>query len=174
MSGLLRTIGAKPFAVGGALLTGFTFLLLIFVPMNFSYSAFAFLVALNGFGSGLFSSPNSTSMMNSAPPPQRGAAAGMLATFLNSVACCRSAFSSRSWWPAVLRSKLPFALFSGLTARASRPHTAAPISHLPPIGVLFSSFLGYNPMQQLLGPLLSNLASRRTPPTLPGGSSSRT
>jgi hypothetical protein len=32
-----------------------------------------------------------------------------------------------------------------------------PISHLPPIGVLFASFLGYNPMQQLLGPVLHTL-----------------
>src|SRR5262249_17976943 len=31
------------------------------------------------------------------------------------------------------------------------------ISHLPPIGVLFAAFLGYNPMQQLLGPLLGHL-----------------
>jgi hypothetical protein len=34
---------------------------------------------------------------------------------------------------------------------------AQQISHLPPIGVLFAAFLGYNPMQQLLGPLLGHL-----------------
>jgi hypothetical protein len=48
-------------------------------------------------------------------------------------------------------------MYSGLTAQGVPAATAAPISHLPPIGVLFASFLGYNPMQQLLGPLLHHL-----------------
>jgi hypothetical protein len=56
-----------------------------------------------------------------------------------------------------LSSKLPAAMFSGLTAQGVPAATAAPISHLPPIGVLFASFLGYNPMRQLLGPLLHHL-----------------
>jgi hypothetical protein len=58
---------------------------------------------------------------------------------------------------AGLSSKLPSAMLSGLTAQGVPAAAAAPISHLPPIGVLFASFLGYNPMQQLLGPLLSHL-----------------
>ena len=58
---------------------------------------------------------------------------------------------------AGLSSKLPSAMFSGLTAQGVPAATAASISHLPPIGVLFASFLGYNPMQQLLGPLLHHL-----------------
>ncbi len=49
-------------------------------------------------------------------------------------------------------------MYSGLTAQGVPAATAAPISHLPPIGVLFASFLGYNPMQQLLGPLLHQLS----------------
>jgi hypothetical protein len=33
------------------------------------------------------------------------------------------------------------------------PHAdATRISHLPPVGVLFASFLGYNPIKELLGP----------------------
>jgi hypothetical protein len=58
---------------------------------------------------------------------------------------------------AGLSSKLPSAMFGGLTAQGVPAAAAAPISHLPPIGVLFASFLGYNPMQQLLGPLLPHL-----------------
>jgi hypothetical protein len=58
---------------------------------------------------------------------------------------------------AGLSSKLPTAMYSGLTAQGVPAATAAPISHLPPIGVLFASFLGYNPVQQLLGPLLHHL-----------------
>jgi hypothetical protein len=48
-------------------------------------------------------------------------------------------------------------MFSGLTAQGIPASAANQISHLPPIGVLFAAFLGYNPMQQLLGPLLTHL-----------------
>src|SRR6202035_3868075 len=60
---------------------------------------------------------------------------------------------------AGLSSKLPAAMTSGLVAQGVPAATAAPIAHLPPIGVLFASFLGYNPMQQLLGPVLHQLPS---------------
>jgi hypothetical protein len=60
---------------------------------------------------------------------------------------------------AGLASKLPASMFSGLTAQGIPASAATMISHLPPIGVLFAAFLGYNPMQQLLGPLLGHLPS---------------
>jgi len=142
LSGILSDkFGPKPFTVGGALLTGASFLLLIFVPVDFAYWQFAVVIALNGFGSGLFFSPNWAEMMNSVPSDRRGAAGGMIVTLM----------------VAGLSSKLPTAMYSGLTAQGVPAAAAAPISHLPPIGVLFASFLGYNPMQQLLGPLLHHL-----------------
>jgi hypothetical protein len=95
-------------------------------------------------------------MMNSAPPNQRGAAGGMIATFQNS-AFVLSIGIFFTLMVAGLSSKLPAAMFGGLTAQGVPAATAAPISHLPPIGVLFASFLGYNPMQQLLGPALHQL-----------------
>jgi MFS family permease len=157
LSGVLSDkFGAKPFTVGGALLTGTAFLLLIFVPVNFPYWEFALVIALNGFGSGLFFSPNWAEMMNALPPDRRGAGGGMIATFQNS-AFVLSIGIFFTLMVAGLSSKLPAALSSGLTAQGVPAATAAPISHLPPIGVLFSSFLGYNPMQELLGPLLHQL-----------------
>jgi hypothetical protein len=137
-------------------LTGATFLTLIFVPVDFGYWEFAIVIALNGFGSGLFVSPNWAEMMNSVPPDRRGAAGGMIATFQNS-AFVLSIGIFFTLMVAGLSSKLPAAMFSGLTAQGIPAATAAPISHLPPIGVLFASFLGYNPMRQLLGPLLHRL-----------------
>jgi len=157
LSGILSDkSGAKAFTIGGALLTAATFLLLAFLPVNFSYWQFAVLVGLNGLGNGLFTAPNRAEIMNSVPASQRGAAGGMMATFMNS-AFVLSIGIFFSLMVAGLSSKLPAALFSGLTAQGVPAATATPISHLPPIGVLFASFLGYNPMQQLLGPLLAHL-----------------
>ena len=157
LSGVLSDkFGAKSFTVGGALLTGATFLVLIFVPVNFPYWEFALIIALNGFGSGLFASPNRAELMNSVPANQRGAAGGMIATFQNS-AFVLSIGIFFSLMVAGLSSKLPTTMFSGLTAQGVPAASASMISHLPPIGVLFAAFLGYNPMQQLLGRLLKTL-----------------
>src|ERR1700749_4026081 len=159
LSGVLSDkFGAKAFTVGGSLMAAATFLVLLFVPVNFPYWEFAAVVALNGFGTGLFVSPNRAEMMNSVPANQRGAAGGMIATFMNS-ASVLSIGIFFSLMVAGLASKLPASMFSGLTAQGIPASAATTISHLPPIGVLFAAFLGYNPMQQLLGPLLGHLPS---------------
>ena len=157
LSGVLSDrFGAKGFTVGGALLTALSFLFLLFLPVNFPYWVFALIILLNGFGSGLFAAPNRAEMMNSVPANARGAAGGIIATFQNT-AFVLSIGIFFSLMVAGLSSKLPFALSSGLTAQGIPAAAAHQISHLPPIGVLFAAFLGYNPMQQLLGPLLSHL-----------------
>jgi MFS family permease len=159
LSGVLSDrFGAKGFTTGGALLTAITFFVLLFVPVNFSYWEFALIIALNGFGSGLFASPNRAEMMNSVPANQRGAAGGMIATFMNT-AFVLSIGIFFSLMVAGLSSKLPGALSGGLTAQGVPAAAATQISHLPPIGVLFAAFLGYNPMQQLLGPLVGHLSA---------------
>jgi MFS family permease len=150
--------GAKAFTVGGALLTAATFLVLVFLPVNFTYWQFAVIIVLNGFGTGLFAPPNRAELMNSVPANQRGAAGGMIATFQNS-ASVLSIGIFFSLMVAGLASKLPTAMFAGLTAQGVPASAATTISHLPPIGVLFAAFLGYNPMQQLLGPILHQLPS---------------
>ena len=159
LSGVLSDkFGAKAFTIGGALVAAATFLLLAFLPVDFSYWQFALLVAVNGIGTGLFVSPNRAEMMNAAPANQRGAAGGMIATFMNS-ASVLSIGIFFSLMVAGLSSKLPASMFSGLTAQGVPAATATTISHLPPIGVLFAAFLGYNPVQQLLGPTLSHLSA---------------
>ena len=157
LSGVLSDrYGAKAFTVGGALLTALSFFLLLFLPVNFPYLVFALIIALNGLGSGLFASPNRAEMMNSVPADQRGAAGGMIATFQNT-AFVLSIGIFFSLMVAGLSSTLPTAMSIGLTAQGIPAAAAHQISHLPPIGVLFAAFLGYNPMQQLLGPLLAHL-----------------
>jgi len=156
-SGVLSDrFGAKAFTVGGALLTALSFVLLLFLPVDFPYWVFALIVALNGFGSGLFTSPNRAEMMNAVPADQRGAAGGMIATGMNT-AFVLSIGIFFTLMVAGLSSKLPTAMSGGLIAQGVPASAAHTLSHLPPIGVLFAAFLGYNPMKQLLGPLLAHL-----------------
>jgi hypothetical protein len=51
-----------------------------------------------------------------------------------------------------LASHLPKHLYSGLVAAGVSPAAAHTVASEPPIGSLFSAFLGYNPIQELLGP----------------------
>jgi MFS family permease len=143
--------GARPFATGGMLLAALSFVLLIVLPVDFSYLWFALVLVLNGIGMGLFASPNSAGVMNSLPPTQRGAGAGMLATFMNSA----SVLSIGVFFTLMivgLSSGLPHALQSGLVAHGVPAGDATRVSQLPPVATLFASFLGYNPMATLLGP----------------------
>jgi MFS family permease len=143
--------GARPFATGGMLIAAASFALLIVLPVNFSYIWFALILLLNGIGMGLFASPNSAGVMNSLPPRQRGAGAGMLATFQNS-ASVLSIGVFFSLMIVGLSADLPNALHHGLVAHGVPGADATRISHLPPVASLFAAFLGYNPMQTLLGP----------------------
>ncbi|MFD0327795.1 MFS transporter [Streptacidiphilus monticola] len=49
--------GARAFTVGGALVTGASFVALMALPTDFGYPVFAVLLLVNGLGSGLFASP---------------------------------------------------------------------------------------------------------------------
>jgi hypothetical protein len=51
-----------------------------------------------------------------------------------------------------LAADLPTHLFSGLVQAGVDPAAARAVANEPPIGSLFSAFLGYNPIQELLGP----------------------
>ncbi|HZU14258.1 MAG TPA: MFS transporter [Chloroflexota bacterium] len=150
-------LGARPFTTGGMLVATVAFLLLTFLPANFSYVPFASLLLAMGLGMGLFSSPNTSSVMSSVPPAQRGVSSGMLATVQNA----GMLMSMAVFFTIVivgLSATLPHTLGTGLL-RAGLPAGAANgISHLPPTAALFSAFLGYNPMAHLLPPaLLSHL-----------------
>jgi hypothetical protein len=50
-----------------------------------------------------------------------------------------------------LSGSLPGAMYSGLVAHGVPAAAAVRVSHLPPVSILFAAFLGYNPMQHLLG-----------------------
>jgi MFS family permease len=157
LSGALSDrIGPRFFTIAGALVTAVSFALMLALPVNFSYGWFAVLLAINGIGSGMFASPNRAEIMNSVPANQRGVGAGMTATFQNS-SMVLSIGIFFSLMVLGLSHGLPAAMHDGLVAQGVPDQTAQGISQLPPIAVLFAAFLGYNPMQQLLGPVLHQL-----------------
>jgi MFS family permease len=143
--------GARAFASGGLLLTAATFVGLVFLPVDFPYWLFALLIGLNGVGSGLFAAPNTAAIMSSVPAGQRGVASGMRATFFNA-GTSLSIGIFFSLMVIGLSGTLPHALDTGLTAQGVSSSVAGQISQLPPVSSLFAAFLGYNPVQQLLGP----------------------
>src|SRR5579871_6241967 len=120
--------GARPFATGGMVLAALSFVLLVVLPVDFAYPWFALILVLNGIGMGLFASPNSAGVMNSLPPTQRGAGAGMLATFQNSA----SVLSIGVFFTLMivgLAAGLPTTLNHGLVAHGVPAADAARISH---------------------------------------------
>ena len=121
--------------------------------MNFSYPVFALVIVLNGIGMGIFFSPNRASIMNALPPGQRGAGGGMAATFMNS-AMVLSIGIFFTLMIVGLSSGLRESLYSGLVAHGVNASSAARASNLPPVATLFAAFLGYNPVQTLLGPAI--------------------
>jgi MFS family permease len=143
--------GARPFATGGLVLSGASFLLLETLPINFPYWAFAVLILTNGIGMGLFAAPNQTGIMNSLPPAQRGAGAGMSAT----ASASAQVLSIGVFFTLMilgLAASLPIAMSHGLSAQGVPAATVNRVAHLSPVSSLFASFLGYNPLSVLLGP----------------------
>jgi MFS family permease len=160
-SGVLSDrFGARPFATGGMVLAAISFGLLEALPANFSYVFFGLLLFLMGCAMGIFSSPNLAGVMNSLPPDQRGAGAGMLATFQNSA----MVLSIGVFFTLIilgLASELPHSLYAGLVAQGVPASAAHKVAGLPPVASLFAAFLGYNPMRELLGPVLGHLPAAK-------------
>lgn len=150
LSGALSDrFGARLFSTGGLVLTALTFGGLMLIPANFNYPLFALLLALNGIGSGLLAAPNSAAIMNSVPADQRGAASGVRATGMNA-GMVLSMGGFFTLMALGLASRLPAAMYTGLTTNGVNDQAAQAISQTPPVGTLFAAFLGDNPVQQLM------------------------
>jgi len=148
--------GARPFSTGGMIVAAASFVLLQLLPVDFVYWQFAGILLLNGIGMGLFASPNRAAIMNSLPPDRRGVGAGMSATFQNSA----MVLSIGVFFTLIilgLASALPSALSHGLIAQGVPRADAARVAALPPVSIMFAALLGYNPVQTLLGHVISKL-----------------
>jgi MFS family permease len=141
--------GSRGLATTGMLVFAASFAGLLLLPVDFPYWAFALLIVVNGIGVGVFSSPNSSSIMGSVPARHRGAASGMRSTFQNSgTALSIGVFFSLMI--AGLAATLPATLTGGLTAHGVPAAAARRIGDLPPVATLFSAVLGENPIGHLL------------------------
>ncbi|MBV9193437.1 MAG: MFS transporter [Solirubrobacterales bacterium] len=142
--------GARLFATGGMIGAAVSFALLLLLPTDFSYPEFAAILALNGISMGMFASPNRAAVMNSLPRGDRGVGGGMNQTFQNSA----QVISIGVFFTLMvvgLSATLPAAMSHGLEAHGVATAAAEKAAHLPPISILFAAFLGYNPIQHLLG-----------------------
>jgi MFS family permease len=111
--------------------------------------ALAVLLLCNGIGSGLFSPPNTTAVMNAVPADQRGVASGIRATFQNG-GMVLSIGVFFSLLVAGLSHSLPGALHAGLSAQGVPDQAVAAVAAVPPVSLMFAAFLGSNPIAQLL------------------------
>ena len=143
--------GARPFATAGLLVAACAFTGLMLLPINFPYPAFAAIIFCNGLGSGLFASPNTSSIMSSVPARHRGAASGMRSVFQNSGMSLSIGFFF-SLMIAGLAATLSKTLSAGLRAQGVPAAAAAHVASLPPVSTLFSALLGFNPIKSMLAP----------------------
>ena len=142
--------GSRPFASGGMVAAASSFLLLELLPINVSYWALELVLLLNGLAMCAFAAPNRAGVMNSLPPQHRGVGSGMNSTFQNAA----QVLSIGIFFTLMilgLSATLPSALYQGLVAHGVPAGPAAAAAHLPPVSILFAAFLGYNPIQHLVG-----------------------
>jgi len=151
ISGILSDrFGSRPFASGGMVAAAVSFLLLELLPVDFSYAVFGPILLLNGLAMGAFAAPNRAGVMNSLPPEHRGVGSGMNSTFQNSA----QVLSIGIFFTLMiigLSATLPASLYHGLVAHGVSSSVAEKASHLPPVSTLFAAFLGYSPIQHLVG-----------------------
>ncbi|MHB1088370.1 MAG: MFS transporter [Acidimicrobiales bacterium] len=151
LSGYLSDrFGARYLATGGMLGAAVAFVLLMMLPVNFSYLGFAVILLVFGIAMGAFASPNRAAIMNSLPARDRGAGGGMNATFQSSA----QVLSIGIFFTLMiigLSTALSVTLTHGLISHGVPASVAHKIGGLPPVSILFAAFLGYNPIKSLVG-----------------------
>ncbi|MFB6470759.1 MAG: MFS transporter [Vulcanisaeta sp. AZ3] len=149
--------GPRLLATLGMMIMGIGFLALATLPYNFQYPIFALITFMLGIGNGLFSSPNTASIMNSVPPQHRGAANGMRTTLQNTAQAVSFALAFTIVIIA-FAGYLPQALATALSnagASALVPY----ITRIPPTVALFAAFLGYDPVRTMLSMIPQGILS---------------
>ena len=149
--------GPRWIATIGMIISALAFLLLAALPYNFDYMEFALVLLMMGVGGGMFGSPNSSSIMNSVPPQDRGVASGMMFTIMNTSFTASMAIFFTIVIVGITQ-RFPDAMTTSL-ASIGAVQLAPILSNIPPTGALFSAFLGYNPVNAILAVLPAPLVA---------------
>ncbi len=149
LSGVLSdTYGPRWISTGGMIIVTTSFIMFAALPINFNFGEFAFAEFLMGIGSGMFSTPNTASIMNSVPSEDRGVASGMISTLRNTAGTASMAIFFTIVIVGITQ-RFPDAMLSSLTSIGA-VNLAPVLSNIPPTAALFSAFLGYNPVNAIL------------------------
>jgi MFS family permease len=152
ISGFLSDrLGAKYFATCGMIGNAIGFILLTLLPIDFHYGLFAAILLFCGLSTGVFAAPNRAAIMNSLPARDRGAGGGMNSTFQSSA----QVLSIGIFFTLMIMgfsSTLPATLVHGLMQHGVAADVAGRVAGLSTVAVLFAAFLGYNPIETLVGP----------------------
>ncbi len=149
--------GPRWIATIGMLICALAFILLALLPYNFTYLEFGSILFMMGVGGGMFGSPNSSSIMNSVPPQDRGVASGMMFTIMNTSFTASMAIFFTIVIVGITQ-RFPDAMATSL-ASIGAIHLAPILGNIPPTAALFSAFLGYNPVNAILSALPPALVS---------------
>jgi MFS family permease len=151
VSGFLSDrLGARYFATGGMIGNAVSFILLMLLPIDFNYWVFAAILLFCGLSTGVFASPNRAAIMNSLPARHRGAGGGMNSTFQSSA----QVLSIGIFFTLMIigfSTTLPATLAHGLMQHGVAAEVADRVGSLSTVSVLFAAFLGYNPIENLVG-----------------------
>jgi MFS family permease len=135
------------------------FVAMLALPVSFALWPFVMVTFLLGVGQGMFISPNMAAIMNSVPPEDRGAAAGMRAALQN-ISYMFSIIIFFTLLVLGLGATLQHSMYAGLVSQGISNSTATLASNISPTGALFAAFLGYNPLKTLIpAPIFGNLTA---------------
>jgi len=165
ISGILSDkYGPRWIATCGMTLVTLVFIGLSMLPYNFDYWELGILIFLMGAGNGMFSSPNSSSVMNSVPPEDRGVASGTMFTLTSSANTVSMAVfftivivGIKGAFPGAIHDY--FASLGSLQINPTVQQLADRLASMSPTNALFSAFLGYNPMGSILSSMDQHLVS---------------
>jgi MFS family permease len=149
--------GPRWIATLGMVISAAAFLVLAALPYDFSYLEFGAAIFMMGIGQGMFSSPNTASIMNSVSPKDRGVASGMITTVIMTAFTASMAMFFTIVIVGITQ-KFPGAMTSSL-ASIGAVQLAPVLSSIPPTGALFSAFLGFNPVSTILSALPTQFVS---------------
>ncbi len=138
--------GPRFFSTMGLVINAIGIAFLAFLKPDFNLLAFVSALLLIGIGSGFFSAPNTKSIMDSLPTLERGAGNGVRTTFAN----IGSLISTALFFTIAITlfaATFPGVMYSNARAAGLPAGISEQLSAIPASSMLFSSFLGINPIK---------------------------